>query len=203
MKLTKLINLGLLTIFMGGFLAGAALAQSGDSLGELARQKRKEKEGHPAAKKVITSDDLPKADKLSTVGPEAAATENGAPVSAESNKGADAAQNPAAADGKEDTAKNREKEWNDWHDKLAAQKDAVALAQREMDVFDREYRLRAAAFYGDAGNRLRNQGQWDKDDTSYKQQMEEKKKNVDAAKKKLDDLQEQARKAGVPSKFRD
>jgi hypothetical protein len=67
----------------------------------------------------------------------------------------------------------------------------------------REYRLRAAAMYADVGNRLRNQTQWDKDDATYKTQVEQKKKEVDAAKQALTDLQEQARKAGVPARLRE
>jgi hypothetical protein len=68
-----------------------------------------------------------------------------------------------------------------------------------MDVMQREYRLRAAAFYADAGNRLRNAGSWDKEDTRYKQQLAEKQKTLDSAKEDLQDLRERARKAGVPS----
>ena len=33
-----------------------------------------------------------------------------------------------------------------------------------LDVAQREYRLRAASFYGDAGDRLRNSAAWDKED---------------------------------------
>jgi hypothetical protein len=69
------------------------------------------------------------------------------------------------------------------------------LLSRELDVLQREYRLRAAAFYADAGNRLRDAGAWDKEDAQYKQQIAAKQKAVDDAKKQLDDLQEQARKA--------
>ena len=60
-------------------------------------------------------------------------------------------------------------------------------------------RLRAAAFYADAGNRLRNAGSWDKEDAQYKQQLAEKQKTLDTAKEELQDSRERARKAGVPS----
>jgi hypothetical protein len=74
------------------------------------------------------------------------------------------------------------------------------MLTREVDVTQREYRLRAAAFYADAGNRLRNQGSWDKEDAQYKQDLAKKQKALDDAKKAVDDLKEKARKAGVPSK---
>jgi len=69
-------------------------------------------------------------------------------------------------------------------------------------VAQREYRLRAAAFYADAGSRLRNQGSWDKEDAQYKQQIAQKQKALDDAKKALDDMKEQGRKAGVPARDR-
>ena len=53
--------------------------------------------------------------------------------------------------------------------------------------------------YADAGNRMRNSGDWDKQDAQYKQQIADKQKSLDEAKQKLDDLQESARKAGVPA----
>jgi hypothetical protein len=50
---------------------------------------------------------------------------------------------------------------------------------------------------------LRNSGSWDKQDTEFKDQIAAKQKQVDDAKKQLDDLQEQARKAGVPASMRE
>jgi len=70
-------------------------------------------------------------------------------------------------------------------------------------VAQREYRLRAAAFYADAGARLRNQGSWDKEDAQYKQQLAQKQKAVDDAKKALDDMKELGRKSGVPPRDRE
>ena len=86
---------------------------------------------------------------------------------------------------------------------MADQKSKVDLLNRELDVEQREYQLRAAAMYADAGNRLRNSGNWDKEDADYKQKIAEKKKAADAAKQQLDDMQEDARKAGVPSSVRE
>ena len=63
--------------------------------------------------------------------------------------------------------------------------------------------MRAAAFYADAGNRLRNSGTWDKEDATYKQQIDQKQKALADAKQQLDDMQEQARKSGVPSSMRE
>jgi hypothetical protein len=57
--------------------------------------------------------------------------------------------------------------------------------------------------YADAGNRMRSESTWDKEDADYKKKIEEKKKALDDAKKEMDDMQEDARKAGVPSSVRE
>ena len=57
--------------------------------------------------------------------------------------------------------------------------------------------------YGDVGERLRNQAQWDKEDADYKQKIAEKQQALDDAKQKMNDMQENARKAGVPSSVRE
>jgi hypothetical protein len=53
--------------------------------------------------------------------------------------------------------------------------------------------------YADAGNRMRNSAEWDKQDADYKQKIADKQKAVEDAKSKLTDMQEEARKDGVPS----
>jgi hypothetical protein len=63
----------------------------------------------------------------------------------------------------------------------------------------RESQIRAAAFYADAGNRLRNSAEWDNQDRKYKEQIADKRKSIDEAKTQLSDLQEQARKSGMPN----
>jgi hypothetical protein len=57
--------------------------------------------------------------------------------------------------------------------------------------------------YADVGNRLRNSTAWDKEDADYKQKIADKQKSVDDAKQKLDDMVEEARKAGVPAAMRE
>jgi len=186
----------------------AATPQS--SLGDYARKVHKD----PAAKskpKVFDNDNLPKDDKLSVVGEAAAPDAASAPPSDDKSadpkdaKGKDGSTaKPADAAAKpEDEQANKQKDWKAWQDKLAAQKDAIDLASRELDVLQKEYQLRAAAMYADVGNRLRNQTQWDKQEADYKQQIADKQKAVDDAKQKLEDMEEEARKAGVPAAMRE
>jgi hypothetical protein len=211
---------------------GLSLASAQDaSLGDLARQVRKQKgQAAPTAKK-FDNDNLPAEDKLSVVGqapPEppaaetaAAANNDGAPrvinqakATAAATDGTAPGQAPAstdsdqkpAADEKspaEDEQAQKKQMYEGWKKRIEDQKGQLDLLARELDVQNREYRLRAAAFYADAGNRLRNSGAWDKEDSQFKEQIAAKQKQLDDGKKQLEDMQEDARKAGVPSSMRE
>lgn len=211
-------------IFVATLFGSLALAQNAP-LGDYARQARKQKGQQTPAAKTFDNDNLPKDDKLSVVGQApaetadaSAAAGNGettaapadgaapAPAAAPASGDADAAgQTAGAADKKpaEDEAAQKQKMFKEWQAKIQAQQGQIDMMTRELDVANREYRLRAAAFYADAGNRLRNAGSWDKEDTQYKDQIADRQKKLEEAKKQLEDLQEQARKAGVPSSMRE
>lgn len=182
---------GILLLGSAGFLMAQA-ASSNESLGDYARHVRKENANKPPAVKEYNNDNLPRNDKLSVVGN----VSNDASASQNNSSNKDAAKvGQSAAD--------RQKANDEWKGKIADQKSKVDLASRELDVLQREYKLRAASFYGDAGNRLRNSGAWDKEDADYKAKIAAKQAEVDAAKKALDDMQEQARKSGVPESARE
>jgi hypothetical protein len=163
----------------------------GQSLGDYARKIHKTTTTAKAAPKVFDNDNLPMNDKISVVGQ----------PSDQSNAASASGQQPA--DGKDpksvDDQAKKQAEWKQWQDKMSTQKNQIDLDSRELDVLQKEYQLRAAAMYGDAGNRLRNSAEWDKEDADYKQKIADKQKAIDDAKQKLDDMQEEARKAGVPS----
>jgi len=189
-------------MFAACCLAGT-LAAAQSSLGDYARTVRKDKEQKPAAAKKYDNDNLPRQDKLSVVGnaPDTTAAApagdqaNAAPTNADST-----AKEPEVKSGQ--SAEDRQKAYADWQTKITEQQGQVDLLSRELDVQQREYRLRAAAFYADAGARLRDAAIWDKQDAQYKQQIAQKQKALDAAKQHLQDLQEQARKSGVPASMR-
>lgn len=211
----------------GAILAGlmtslSAAQQSGDSLADYARAKKKEKQSEPAPKRVYDNDNLPQSEHISVVGQEPAPE-----ARADSEKsGSDATKPDAAAsasgqpnDGGQVTPdkqgkskiditpgqspEDRDKAYSEWQNKIGEQKHQVELLERELDVLQREYKMRAAAVYADVGYRLRNSAQWDKQDKDYKAQIDAKQKDLDAARKTLADLQDQARKAGVPTKARE
>jgi hypothetical protein len=208
MKCISNVSLGVL--LSGLILTGYSAAQTQvvsptESLGDYARNVRKEKKPTPA--KQYDNDNLPVNDKLSIVG-NAPATSDQAAVSGNAPAATDQSTESKETDKKPEvkpgqSPQERQKVFDEWKQKISSQKDQVDLLTRELDVIQREYQLRAAAFYADAGNRLRNSGTWDKEDADYKQKIADKKKALDDAKQHLDDVQEQARKAGAPSSVRE
>jgi hypothetical protein len=189
--------------------SGNETTASGQALGTYARQVRKTPETGNKPK-VFDNDNLPKSDHLSIVGkplapaseqPQTEAkTENAPATTGEASNEAKTAstEKTPASKAPEDEA-SKQTAWKQWGDKIRSQQQQIDLLSRELDVLQREYQIRAAAMYADAGNRLRNQADWDKQDTQYKQQIADKQKAVDEAKQKLEELQENARKAGAPT----
>jgi hypothetical protein len=185
----------------------SCLAQS--SLGDAARANRKEKSSEPAPTRVFDNDNLPAQEHINVVGKQPVQE----PASlAESNEAKP--QDDNAAQEKDSKATrltadpdqpgdDRDKINEQWHKKISDQKDTIKLLERESDVLQREYRLRAAAMYADVGNRLRNSNQWDKEERDYKNRIEAKQKELDVARRQLSDMQEEARKAGVPAGMRE
>jgi hypothetical protein len=195
-------------ILMSGLLTGVLSAQDVStnvpepSLGSYARAVKKDKKPQPAAAKKFDNDNLPKDDKISVVG-------NGATASVVASD-APLSESPAAAAPTDKTTvqpgqtqEQRQVVYDQWQQKISTQQSQVDLLTRELDVDQREYRVRAAAFYADAGDRLRNQAAWDKEDADYKQKIADKQKALDEAKQKVTDMQEDARKSGVPSSSRE
>jgi hypothetical protein len=217
----SLLSLGLMTLEMASqnqtqsnSQSSSSASSSGASLGDYARQIRKNPPSNEKPK-VYDNDNLPKDDKLSIVGttsddsssqPQTSDDSSGSNSGSGENKGSAEAKAPAdSKSGDQSSAQKpqdqaeKEAAAKQWQDKISTQKDAIDLDSRELDVLQREYQLRAAAFYADAGNRLRNQAAWDQEDAKYKEQIADKQKELDSAKQKLDDMQEDARKAGMPS----
>jgi predicted RNase H-like nuclease (RuvC/YqgF family) len=195
----KRFNFGLL--ILTGLLAGVAAAQS-DSLADAARKHKQQQAGKPVAAKVYTNDNLPATETISTVG--APASDAAATSPTDGQTTADGST-PATKDGAKpaDDTKTRQKTWEDWRDKIQKQKASVEQMQRENEEIDRQYKLTSGNYYNSAQQRLYDGAAMVKEDAAYKQQLEQKKKAIDDAKQKIDDLQEEARRAGVPSGYRD
>jgi hypothetical protein len=183
MKSTKLMAIGTLVLF-GISGAGA------QSLGDYARAARKNKPEPSGATRHFDNDNLPTNETLSVVGP---------PPDSDA-KSAPAAKPDAVAPG--GAAADRQKTAADWQSKLDQQKAKIDSLNHDLDLDQRELRLRAAAMYSNPGVTVRTT-QWDKDETVYRSDIEAKQKALDAARQDLDQMQEQAQKAGVVEKDKD
>jgi hypothetical protein len=191
------------------------MTANAQSLGDYARSARTTKAPQATASHHYDNDNMPRDTQLSIVGNEPAPA--AAPAAAPAVHQVDSAQPDAAAaapaaaetanakaakDSRDSktVAQDRTKASDDLQKKIAEQKQKIQTLTQDLDLTQREYKLRSAAFYSDAGNRLRSAAQWDKDDAQYKQAIADKQKALDAARADLDTAQEAARKAGVPVK---
>jgi hypothetical protein len=200
---------------MAWIAAGAALllAVSGaaaQSLGDAARSVRKAKAQQTTTSRHFDNDNLPTQSHLSVVGPETPddASAGGSQAS-EPSKPAQPGQeasNPSStpAEAKAPASESKappaetKASGDEWGKKIDDQKAKIETLSQDLDVTQREYRLRAVAMYSDAGNRLRNSAQWDSDDAQYKKEIADKQQALDAAKQQLTEMEEQARKDGAP-----
>lgn len=182
-KLAAIVTLS----FLG--VSGAAAQQSPStaaqqSLGEVARSARKNKAEQTSASRHFDNDNLPTSEGgLSVVGPTPTAD-------------AKAGTETKEATTTDTSAAQRQKAADEWKDKLDKQKAKIDSLNHEVDLDQRELRLRQAALYADPTLRSRNLT-WDKDDAQYQTDLANKQKDIDAARQNLDQMQEEARKAGV------
>jgi hypothetical protein len=154
------------------------------SLGELARQQRQSK--RPSSARVITNDDIALA---AAPAPAAEAPDAAAEAKGDKSGKSDA----AAAPGAEDKAKLAAS----FKAKADEQTKNISQLERELDVAQREYRLKVAVYYADVGNNLRDGKKWAEEDRKQRAELDDKQKALAAAKQKLADIQEAARTAGV------
>jgi len=198
-----------LAVLVGALAVGNAVTlRAQESLGDVARENRKAKK--PKAVRVYDNDNLPTSAPISTVGIAKAPSE-----STEKSKNAEEKASDQAAtaetsdqtDKAEDRAKKqsaeaqaRQKNQEQIKDDLEKQRAKVADVAHELDLLTREYRLRTALYYSDAGYRLRAPQLWAEEDQHYRDNIAAKEQELSTAKEKLADLEEAARKAGLSSK---
>jgi hypothetical protein len=171
--------------------SAVAVGAQAQSLGEQARENRASKP-EVQQNKVFTNDNLPTGGGITVVGvPEAP------PPAAPKAKAAVSATpaNAAADSSAEDAAKAADKIKAD----VQKQKEEISRLERELDIATREWKLRQAAYYADAGNQLRDPKAWADAERHYNDETAQKQQGLADAKQKLDDLQESGRKAGLPS----
>jgi len=177
-------------VALAGLLASPAAAQS---LGEYARQQRARKGPTPASVKEYTNDNLPTSGALSTVSRSSAAS---ASTSA-STGGSKADAEPE---------KDRSKLEAEWRARFTEQKSVISKLQRELDVAVRENSSRQAQTQTnsqDLGARLRNPVLWASENKKYQDEVDGKKKELEEAKQKLEDMKDELRRADLPNTWAD
>jgi len=179
MKHTKLM--AIVTLLLLGVSGAAA-----QSLGDYARAIRKNKADTSSTSRHYDNDNLPTNEALSVVGP----PPEGDAKARQKSAAVDSSTAPATA------AAARQKTTKEWNEKIAKQKEKIDSLNHELDLDQRELRVRAAAAYSDPTISARST-QWNKDDAQYRSDVDAKRKALDAARQQLDEIQEQARKAGV------
>ena len=193
------------------FASTALLAQSSQaqspSLGDYARTVKKTKpEPKKSASRVYDNDNLPRSSSLSVVG---TPTETASETDKEKNPESSANPNEKSQDKKKteesgqikpgQSPEERQKAIDSWAHKIDDQKSKVDLLSRELDVLTREHQIKTSEFYANTALRVQNPNAFEEEDAKYKKEIVEKQKSVDEAKSKLNDLQEEARKSGVPN----
>jgi hypothetical protein len=162
-----------------------AAAQS-ESLGDAARAARKEP--RPPAKKVYTNDNLPTSASISVVG---------SPAEEAEAKPPEDKPKPPQKETKAEEKKAPQGE-EGWRDQFSEQKKKIGDLEKELDLLQREYKLQVADYYADAGTQLRDPKKWTEAETKFRADIADKQKQLDDAKTKLQETEEQARQAGMP-----
>jgi hypothetical protein len=159
-------------IGLGAFATGGVFAQS---LGDVARQqKQNSAQTNPAPKKVITEDDLPTQETISTGSSDSKATD----ASKEEKQG--------------DSTADKLKSADDFKAAIQAQKQNVDLLQKQVDD------TKASVHFVEA-NRYSNGVEHNERQIQKQKEADRLQKQLDEEKSKLQDMQEQARKAGFGS----
>lgn len=167
----------------------AATAVGQQSLGDVARQTRKNKPTKPTTK-VVTNESLG-----SEVPSRAAEDDSKDADDSKKEDGQD--KDKEKKDDKKLSAEEQAKLDKDWQAKIDAQNNEISMSERELSVMQRENKLRAADYYADAGTRLRDEKKFADDDRKYQDDVAAKQKAIDDAKTKLEQMREEARKAGA------
>jgi hypothetical protein len=206
--LTVMADFALASILIASTALQAQSSQGqSPSLGDYARAVKKTKpEPKKTASKVYDNDNLPRSSSLSVVG---APTETASETDKEKNPESSTNPDDKAQDKKKSeesgqikpgqSPEERQKAIDSWAQKIDDQKAKVDLLTRELDLLTREYQIKMAEFYANTALRAQNPNAFHEQDAKYKQEIAEKQKSVDAAKSKLNDVQEEARKSGMPN----
>jgi hypothetical protein len=163
----------------------------GQSLGDAARAIRSQKAMAAKAKseRVYNNENLPRGTSISVIGgvaPAAPGAKGSAPAAAVAASGA------AAAGGASKEAEQA------WKSKFAKLRETVSTEERRLDVLQRELNLAQMQAYSDPN--VANREAFTRGELNTRTaEIDKQKANVETAKKAIADLEEELRKANLPS----
>lgn len=182
-RLVEIIVIALLALPICGFAN-----TDEQSLGDVARKARAQKQSQAKATRVFDNDNIPKEGGISTVtmaGP--SSTEKGKEPASKEAKG--------KGDKEKKTSADEEKEWRE---KFAKLREELGYQERNLDVLQRELNLSQIQNYSDPNVAMREEYQ--RTEINKKtQDIEDQKQKVDKLKKALADLEEELHRKGLPS----
>jgi len=173
-----------------GMGACTLLAQN---LGEVARDTRNTP--HPRAKRVVTNDEIPSVDTMSTAPGSAKNATEGAKDS--DDKTSKAGEKPATAGELARKEEERKKQEAEWNNKFSAERDKISLLEREAKVAEQEFKQKQTAHMADVNARVNNQQQYAEAEKLDREELDQKQQKLNAEREKLAGMQEEARQAGV------
>ena len=157
-------------------------SSNAQSLGDVARQVRKESKNEPKSAKTFTNDDVEaiKAGGISTVG---------------AKPSAPPAQNAATQAAKPSTPAEPAKGEEYWKKRFSEAHQKLALAEKELDIMQRELNLNQMQYYSDPNKSLQQQNNREEINEKTKK-IDDKKAEVAQLKQALVDLTDELRQAG-------
>jgi len=188
MRLTKIF--AILVILPGAMLCAVGSftqSQPQGSVADAARKAREQKKNEPKPAKVITNDDLAASSQA------ASGTQPGTPPAATSP------EQPAAAEQvTEQAPASEDKGEKYWRKRFADARAELALAEKELDVLQKEWQRDQRQFYTDPQKAMQEQHDR-KELNEHSSAIEAKKKQVEQLKQKISGLEDELRAAGGDS----
>ncbi len=161
------------------------------SLGDYARKQREQQKPASPTTKVFTNDDIASAPPL-------------AQATVTSDKDTDTDKKSAKSKEKEKPkAEEMARQAEEFKQKVADQKAKIAEIQRNIDVSNREYKLRTIDWYTQAGNALLDPKKYKDQGDAHDKEIADLQKQLADANAELDKIREEIRQAGLSSSVGD
>jgi len=192
------VNLMKKILFFSLLVLTAAAVAVAQDLGALSRKERARKRAPATIRLEGDGFSLPESSPSNASTSSDTLSNKDNPNSADAQGSADAGAKADAKDSQGKKGSDAEKQKTDeLNTKINAQKREVTLLQRELEIAQREQRMRSALYFNDPAAQSYASAKYVEENRKEQEQIDSKKHALDEAQQKLDELLEQARKSGV------